>query len=92
MTEGLDRLGIRYGKPGGGFFLWADITPFGLDAEAFCRRLLTEARVLVFPGTAFGEKWNRYVRISLLQPEAKIAEALERITRSVECLMPRRPK
>ncbi len=81
MTEGLDRLGIRYGKPGGGFFLWADITPSGLDAEVFCRRLLTEARVLMFPGTAFGEKWKRFVRISLLQSEATIAEALERLER-----------
>lgn len=83
MAEGLDRLGIRYGKPGGGFFLWADIGPFGLDAEVFCRKLLTDARVLVFPGTAFGEKWNRYIRISLLQPEAMIAEALERMERFV---------
>lgn len=83
MSAGLDQLGIRYGKPGGGFFLWADIGPFGLDAEPFCRRLLTEARVLLFPGTAFGEKWNRYVRISLLQPEDKITEALERLTRFV---------
>ena len=86
MREGLDRLGVRYGKPGGGFFLWADIGDSGLDAEAFCRRLLREARVLVFPGTAFGAQWNRYVRISLLQPESKIAEALERITKFVSAI------
>jgi aminotransferase len=79
MTEGLDALGIRYGKPGGGLFLWADIGPFGLDAETFCRRLLTEARVLVFPGTSFGEVWRSYVRISLLQSEERLSEALARI-------------
>lgn len=79
MTAGLDALSIPYGKPGGGFFVWADISRFGIDAETFCRRLLKEARVLMFPGTAFGAKWSHFVRISLLQPEPKIEEALDRI-------------
>jgi aspartate/methionine/tyrosine aminotransferase len=84
MTEGLDRLRIPYGKPGGGFFVWADVERFGLDAETFCRRLLTEARVLVFPGTAFGEKWRSYVRISILQTEERLEEALARMARFME--------
>ena len=77
---------IPYGKPGGGFFLWADISRFGVDAETFCRRLLTEGRVLMFPGTAFGARWQHFVRISLLQPEERIAQALGRIETFVESL------
>ncbi len=79
MSKGLDALNIPYGKPGGGFFLWADVARFGVDAETFCRRLLTEGRVLMFPGTAFGARWKHFVRISLLQPEDRIAEALGRL-------------
>lgn len=79
MREGFDRLGIPYGKPGGGFFLWADVSRFGIGAERFCRELLTNHRVLMFPGTAFGERWSNYVRISLLQPEERIEEAVGRI-------------
>ena len=86
MSEGFDRLGIPYGKPGGGFFLWADVARFGIGAETFCRRLLTEERVLMFPGTAFGERWSDYVRISLLQPEERLEEALTRIERFVSTL------
>ena len=79
LLDGLARLGIPTAAHGGGFFVWADISRFGLAAEPFCRRLLTEARVLLFPGTAFGERWDRYVRVSMLQSEGRIREALRRM-------------
>ena len=79
LLDGFARLGIPTAAQGGGFFVWADISRFGLSAEAFCRRLLTEARVLIFPGTAFGERWNRYARVSMLQSEELIGEALRRM-------------
>lgn len=79
LLDGFARLGIPTAAQGGGFFVWADISGFGLSAEAFCRRLLTEARVLIFPGTAFGERWDRYARVSMLQSEELITEALNRM-------------
>ena len=79
LLDGFARLGIPTAAQGGGFFVWADISRFGLSAEAFCRRLLTEARVLIFPGTAFGERWDRYARVSMLQSEELIIEALNRM-------------
>jgi aminotransferase len=86
MMEGLNSLGIPYGHPGGTFFMWADISRFGLSADAFCHRLLMDERVLVFPGTAFGQKWRDYVRISILQSEGRIAEGIERIRSFSESL------
>ena len=79
LLDGLARLGIPTAAHGGGFFVWADISRFGLSAESFCRRLLTEARVLLFPGTAFGKRWDRYARVSMLQSEDQIREALARM-------------
>ena len=79
LLDGFARLGIPTAAQGGGFFVWADISGFGLSAEALCRRLLTEARVLIFPGTAFGERWDRYARVSMLQSEELISEALHRM-------------
>ncbi|HYU78062.1 MAG TPA: aminotransferase class I/II-fold pyridoxal phosphate-dependent enzyme [Vicinamibacterales bacterium] len=86
MMSGLDRLGIPYSHPGGGFYIWANIARFGMPAELFCRQLLTEARVLMFPGTSFGKRWTEYVRISLLQPSARLEEALSRLSRFVTAL------
>ena len=50
-----------------------------MDAENFCYRLLDEAGVLMFPGASFGERWRNWVRVSLLCPEARILESMERI-------------
>jgi len=83
MMRGLDHLGIRYGHPGGAFYIWADISGCGLPAEEFCRRLLVEARVLMFPGSSFGERWGGFVRISLLQPEQRLEEAIARLEKFV---------
>lgn len=52
-----------------------------MPADEFCCRLLNEARVLLFPGTSFGSAWRDYVRISLVQPEERLEEAIERIRR-----------
>jgi len=84
MMRSLDALGIPYGHPGGTFFFWADISRFGMAAEEFCHRLLTDARVLFFPGTAFGAKWSGYVRISILQNKDRIAEAMRRVSGFIE--------
>ena len=79
LLDGLEELGIPTAAHGGGFFVWADISRFGMPAESFCRRLLREARVLMFPGTAFGARWTGYARVSMLASEERIAEALQRI-------------
>jgi aminotransferase len=79
MMAGLDTAGIPYGHPGGGLFMWADVSRFGLDAEEFCYRLLKETGVLMFPGGSFGERWRNWVRISLLAPVERIEIGLGRM-------------
>ena len=79
LMAGFARAGIPHGPHGGGLFMWADVSRWGMDAETFCYRLLDEAGVLMFPGNSFGERWRGWVRVSLLAPEARIHEAMERI-------------
>ncbi len=59
--------------------MWADVSKFGSPAEQFCLDLLRQTGVLMFPGRSFGERWEYFVRISLLVPETEISEALERM-------------
>lgn len=86
MLDSLARMGIPHGPHGGGLFIWADVSRFGTSAEAFCYRLLDETGVLIFPGNSFGERWNHWVRMSLLAPEEKIGEALGRMETFVQGL------
>jgi len=86
MMEGLDSFGIPYCHPGGGIFMWADISKFSSDAEKFCYQLLEKTGVLMFPGNSFGERWQTWVRISLLAPEDRIACAFDRMSGAASSL------
>lgn len=79
LLDGLDRMGFACGEPRGGLFVWADSSSTGIHAAELSYLLLKEAGVLIFPGTAFGEKWREYVRITLLEPIEILEEAVERM-------------
>jgi len=84
VAEGLSKMGLKYSDPRGGFFFWADASSTGLRALELSYLLLKEARVLVFPGTAFGENWRDYLRITTLQPTDVLREAVARMTPVIE--------
>ena len=62
------------------------ITSTGLTDEAFAERLLTEERVAVVPGSAFGPSGAGHVRMCYATSYAGLEEALLRIGRFVERL------
>ncbi|MFO1070068.1 MAG: aminotransferase class I/II-fold pyridoxal phosphate-dependent enzyme [Geminicoccaceae bacterium] len=73
--------GIReVAPPDGAFYLYADIAPTGLRAEALCARALAETGVAITPGTDFdpvrGDGW---IRLSFAGPEQEVAQAAERL-------------
>ncbi len=79
MMQALDRLGFTYGHPGGAFYVYTNVSSSGRSAPEFCEMLLREARILVFPGTMFADPAGKHIRISLLQPLARMEEAVRRI-------------
>ena len=79
MMDGLDAMGLNYSDPRGAFFLWTESSPTGIHATELSYLLLKEGRVLIFPGTGFGENWGGYLRISILQSTDLIKEAMGRM-------------
>ncbi|SHI66226.1 pyridoxal phosphate-dependent aminotransferase [Wenxinia saemankumensis] len=79
LTGALDDAGLRYGAPGGAFYVYTDISSTGMKAKPFCEALLRETGVMVFPGDMFGEPDSDFIRISYLQPLPLIREAMDRI-------------
>ncbi len=84
MMDGLSAMGLDYSDPRGAFFLWTNSSSTGIHATELSYLLLKEGRVLIFPGTGFGENWGGYLRISYLQDTDKIREALERMRPVIE--------
>ena len=80
FAEGLDAMGLGYSEPRGGFFFWADSSSTSLRALELSYLLLKEGKVLIFPGTAFGENWSDFLRITILQPTEVLQEAIARMT------------
>ena len=87
LLQGLDRIeGIKYDCPSGAFYLFADISAFGLSSTEFCNRLLAEERVVCIPGSAFGPCGEGYIRIAYTCSEPELYEAILRIQRFCETL------
>jgi len=80
LGAGLTAMGLVYGEPRGGFFFWADSSSTGMRALELSYLMLKHARVLIFPGTAFGAAWSDYLRITTLQPTRVLEEAIARMT------------
>jgi LL-diaminopimelate aminotransferase len=79
VLAALERAGLRARKPKGGLYLWPEV-PAGLTSAGFASRLLEETGVSVTPGTAFGQRGEGYVRISLGQDTDRIRQAMDRLT------------
>jgi aminotransferase len=80
MMDAFDALGITYGPPLGGFYLFANIKASGMSSFDLCAKALNDYGVLFFPGNMFGEgQGEGYIRISYLADRSDLAEALDRI-------------
>lgn len=63
----------------GAFYVFADIRSFGLSSAEFCDRLLSEAKVVCIPGSAFGECGEGFIRMAYTCDEEHLREALSRL-------------
>ncbi len=87
VMSSLDALGFTYGYPGGGYFIFPNVSRLGISSEELCLRLLQEGRVLVFPGNPAPDALEgEYIRMSYLQPLPRLEEALDRMRRVVDAL------
>lgn len=88
LLAGLKQLGFGVPvEPKGGFYLFADLAPLGLELSGmeFCHRLLEEQGVALTPGIDFGQNGTaQMVRFAATSSEARIDEALLRIARWLE--------
>ncbi|MEI8189888.1 MAG: aminotransferase class I/II-fold pyridoxal phosphate-dependent enzyme, partial [candidate division NC10 bacterium] len=65
--------------PQGAFYLLIDIGACGMDSSQFARDLLAHQKVAVAPGSTFGPRGDRYIRISTSVDEATLRQGVERL-------------
>lgn len=84
LVDGFRRLGLDCFEPLGAFYIFPCIKSTGLSSDEFCEQLLVQEKVLVVPGTAFGECGEGFVRACYASSTENIIEALKRIERFIK--------
>ena len=77
--EILKTLGCTFDSKQVGMFLWGEIPAKYKDSGELADKVLYESKVFITPGFIFGDKGNRYVRLSLCANDKMLGDALERI-------------
>lgn len=77
-------MGLECFEPFGAFYVFPCIKEFGMTSEDFAKTLLNEKKVVVVPGTAFGDSGEGFVRISYAYSLNNLKLALDRIEEFIE--------
>lgn len=77
-------MGIDSFEPKGAFYIFPQISQFGLSGEEFCSELLKRYHVAIVPGEAFGLSGNGFARISYAYSVRHITEGLDRMAKFIE--------
>lgn len=81
IVNGFNKLGLTCFEPLGAFYCFPCIKSTGMTSEEFCNKLLTQEKVAIVPGGAFGESGEGYVRVSYAYSIDHIKKALDAIAR-----------
>ncbi|REK18376.1 MAG: aminotransferase class I/II-fold pyridoxal phosphate-dependent enzyme [Planctomycetota bacterium] len=84
LCQGLDRLEWEYEKPQASMFVWARMPAAWREKMGsidFAAMLLEKADVAVSPGAGFGPAGEGYLRLSLIENENRLRQAVRQIGR-----------
>ena len=84
IVKGFRDIGLTCFEPKGAFYAFPSIRCTGMTSEEFAEKLLSEEKVAVVPGSAFGKCGEGYIRCCYATSLADIEEALKRMGRFVK--------
>ena len=73
----LKNMGLTFPEPKGAFYVFPDITKFGMESGEFCTRLIKEAKVATVPGSCFGAEGH--IRISYCCSDKNLKKGMDRL-------------
>jgi len=83
IVEGLNSIkGFSCLMPRGAFYVFPNITGFGMTSEQAAEYILEKTHVVTAPGSAFGVGGEGFIRICYAATYEKLTEALERMKKA----------
>ena len=86
VCKRLDEMGLSYPAPEGAFYVFPNITKFGLKSEEFCIRMIKEGGVAAVPGSCFGA--DDHIRLSYCYSDEELKTGLDRLEAFIQQLQP----
>ena len=80
----LREMGLTFPEPEGAFYVFPDISRFGLTSEEFCTRMIREGKVAAVPGSCFGAEG--YIRLSYCYSDQELQKGLDRMEAFIQSL------
>jgi aminotransferase len=92
MTKRLNEIdGIKCAKPEGAFYLFPNISSFGLPSAKFMKEFFIQEKVRCATGSGYGEAGEGHIRFALVRPVEDLEEVCKRLERFVKNLPPQAP-
>lgn len=79
MLEALPNAGLVPFTPQGALYIWARVEDEHMTGAEYAEAALTAAHISMAPGIIYGPGGDRYVRLSMCIPDARLEEALARL-------------
>lgn len=86
VCKRLDEMGLSYPAPEGAFYVFPNISKFGLKSEEFCIRMIKEGGVAAVPGSCFGA--DEHIRLSYCYSDEELKTGLDRLEAFIQQLQP----
>ena len=80
----LRQMGLSFPEPEGAFYVFVDISRFGIGSEEFCTRMIREGKVAAVPGSCFGTEG--YIRLSYCYSDEELQKGLDRMEKFIRTL------
>ena len=87
LVKELREMGIPCFEPMGAFYVFPNISRFGMSSEEFAKKLLENQRVAVVPGSAFGACGEGFLRISYAYSIEDLKKALIKIKKFIDTIL-----
>ena len=78
LVGGLNDIGWQLSYPKATFYVWAPV-PKGYDSGSFAEFIFDQAKVVITPGSGYGESGESYFRATLTTEEKRMTEAITRM-------------
>ena len=92
MVDRLNEIeGVSCPMPEGAFYLFPDVSSFGVPSMKFAMDFFQQQKVRCAPGTQYGENGEGHIRFALVKPVEKLGEVCDRLESFLKNLPPKAP-